>query len=346
MDQGARYDPEDIFNTDESGLYYRALPSSTLALPNDTRKEGKSSKERLPVLFTASMEGEKKALFVIGKYKSPRCFKQARSLPVDYDGQTSAWVTRSLFIKWLREWDDDLVKRKRKILLLLDNCGAHPTNVELKNIELAFLPKNSTSVLQPADQGIIRTAKVYYRKEIIRLVLRKMESTGENESCTAFALSKKISLLKSIPLLSSPLPESRLERNLLDICWRHAGWLLGEKEKENEPNQDSQELPIEGEEFQSWLNEIDDDVAPFTDEDIIANVMGGEENVEDEDEDREEGQEKIPTQREMQEALSVLQRGLKHYNFDPLVLLKFSNEVQKALRPTLKQSTINRFRGK
>jgi hypothetical protein len=48
----------------------------------------------------------------------------------------------------------------RHILLLVDNVSSHmKPDVPLTNVKLEFLPKNTTSVLQPLDQGIIACIK-------------------------------------------------------------------------------------------------------------------------------------------------------------------------------------------
>ena len=69
-------------------------------------------------------------------------------------------------------------KKKRKILLLVDNCSAHCT-VALRNIKLVFLPSNCTSVLQPMDQGAIKCMKTYFRKSLVLNMINNIENKIE-----------------------------------------------------------------------------------------------------------------------------------------------------------------------
>jgi len=71
----ASHSPVDIFNVDESGLFWRGLPTRSLVAKGDCCKGGKLSKERLTILFGCSMLGEKLPLLVVGKSAKPRCFK-------------------------------------------------------------------------------------------------------------------------------------------------------------------------------------------------------------------------------------------------------------------------------
>uniref|UniRef100_H3A202 HTH CENPB-type domain-containing protein n=1 Tax=Latimeria chalumnae TaxID=7897 RepID=H3A202_LATCH len=193
---------EDIWNADESGIYFRALPDGTLTFKSDNKKGGKKSKERITALFICSMTGKKKDLFIIGKSQNPRCFKNVRHLPVHYAVNASAWMTGYLFGEWLKDWDQKLGQKRRKILQLVNNCIAHVTkDVALRNIRLEFLPKNTTSILQPCDQGIIRTAKVYFCKQMARTVLHHIDD--ENNKATAVEIARKISLLDAILMLAN-----------------------------------------------------------------------------------------------------------------------------------------------
>lgn len=45
------YLPENVFNADETGLLFRALPDKTLCLKNETCSGGKVAKERLTILL-------------------------------------------------------------------------------------------------------------------------------------------------------------------------------------------------------------------------------------------------------------------------------------------------------
>ena len=52
------YEPRDIYNLDETGLFYRALPDRTLAVKSDTCKGEKRSKERITVSLLWNMAGD------------------------------------------------------------------------------------------------------------------------------------------------------------------------------------------------------------------------------------------------------------------------------------------------
>lgn len=65
------------------------------------------------------------------------------------------------------------------ILLLLDNAPSHPPEptIPLTHVKLQYLPANTTSTLQPLDQGIIKTFKTAYRKQLLRAAFTSMETT-------------------------------------------------------------------------------------------------------------------------------------------------------------------------
>ena len=66
-----------------------------------------------------------------------------------------------LFEEWIWDMDTKFTKEKKEEALIIDNYPAPPTINNLKSIELIFLPLNTTSKLQPMDQGVICSLKAY-----------------------------------------------------------------------------------------------------------------------------------------------------------------------------------------
>ena len=81
-----------------------------------------------------------------------------------------------IFENWARKLDQKFRVDGRKIVLIIDNCTAHPSISNLTNIHLVFLPPNTTSVLQPMDQGDIRSLKAHYRRRVVRLLCSALEN--------------------------------------------------------------------------------------------------------------------------------------------------------------------------
>ena len=173
-----RYDPNDVYNADETGLYWRLLPDKTHAFSGEICTGGKLSKERITILVCTNMTGyEKLPLLAIGKFKKPRCFRGVTCLQTGYEANKNAWMTSTIFEEWIRKWDEKLKRKERKIALFVDNCSAHPPHISsLDCIELVFLPPNTTSEIQPCDQGIIKTFKTYYRKNMVKALIHAINT--------------------------------------------------------------------------------------------------------------------------------------------------------------------------
>lgn len=148
------YDANDIYNADDTGIFYKCLPDKTHALKGEICSGGKKAKDRLTALVASNMSGtDKLPLLLIGK---PRCFKNVKSLPVKYTFNSKAWMMSSIFENWIKKLDRRFHAQGRQIVMFVDNCPAHPEIDNLKATKLVFLPPNTTSILQPSDQGIIQ----------------------------------------------------------------------------------------------------------------------------------------------------------------------------------------------
>lgn len=172
-----------VYNADETGIYWKALPNKTQAIRTQKNISGhKVSKERLSALVGSNMDGTHKLkLTVVGKSKKPRPLKDCmHKLPVKYFANKKAWFTQSIFSDWfidtfipsVEEFQIKHLNIKKddvKALLLLDNAPAQPSSDLMKSpngkICCMFLPPNTTSVIQPMDQGVIVSMKRIYRRK-------------------------------------------------------------------------------------------------------------------------------------------------------------------------------------
>lgn len=121
-------------------------------------------------------------------------------------------MTSEIFIQYIRKWDEELVKKKRKILLLIDNCPAHPIIEHLRYITIVFMPPNTSSKLQPLDQGIIHAVKKYYRQSLLLKVVQDMDA----------GINSKITLLDAINLIHRSWQKVSVQT--IKNCYRHAGF--------------------------------------------------------------------------------------------------------------------------
>ena len=133
---------EQIYNADETGLFWRVLPDKTLAGSHEKDAPGvKKSKDRVTLLCCANATGTHKLKPVLkGKYKKLRCFKRVdtNAFPANYTAQTNAWMDTDIFTHWFHEQFTPAVKQHLRLkglpctaLLLIDNCSVHPEEEEL-----------------------------------------------------------------------------------------------------------------------------------------------------------------------------------------------------------------------
>lgn len=176
-------------------MYWRAIPDGTLKFKTAEAAGSKIAKERVTLLLACNMNGsEKLEPLTIGKSRNPRCFKNVKRLPVDYEANKNSWMTNDIWSEWLKKVDNVMRKRKRNVVMLCDNCAAHGDNVRLTNVKLVYLPPNTTSLIQPMDQGIIANFKRHYRSLVLRQLMTTIDQDNES-SLRASELSKKLMLL-------------------------------------------------------------------------------------------------------------------------------------------------------
>ena len=189
--------PEDVWNMDETGSFWRGLPETSLNEKGRRCNGGKQAKQRNTWAFFVNTAGEKEDPIVIGKYAKPRCFKNLKDIKRPYRcwyfSNAKAWMTTEVMNEVLSRLNATLIRKKRSILLFLDNAPCHPPALDerFSNISIKFLPKNTTSKTQPLDAGIIANWKVKYKKRLLCYVCSKVD---ESNSASDIVKSINISM--------------------------------------------------------------------------------------------------------------------------------------------------------
>ena len=167
-----------VWNCDETGLRWVAPPDRTIA--NRNPDGFKKAMDRITVLVTCNAAGTRcRPLLVLGKSENPHCIRKndVRQL-VQYRAQDSAWMNKKFFCEWIDTFNGQ--NQGRCIALIMDNASAHMitagTEREMQGLKVRclshmtviYLPANTISVVQPCDQGIIRSLKAAYRRSLVK----------------------------------------------------------------------------------------------------------------------------------------------------------------------------------
>ena len=157
-----------------------------------------------------------------------------QTLPVEYVTNKKAWMQSDLFTKWLTKLDRKFMQAGQRVAVVVDNCPAHPNvQSQLLAIQLVFLPPNTTSVLQPCDQGIIRRLKVHYRHTLMQKSIMAIDN-GEEFS---------VNVLDALWIFHSAW--DKVTEQTIANCFSHAGFKL--------PNTDLEEDIIENQDVTTSL---------------------------------------------------------------------------------------------
>ena len=178
---------EYIFNADQTALYYKRFPSSTVASKENVKDmkgtKAMKSKDRITQMVCTSSVGKKCPMAYVGTSKKPRCFVEASSdIMKRYTSNKCAWFNQSVTQWWFKDvfapWFDLNVRQNKcHCIMILDNCSAHNDidswllGKKLEYIHVIYLPPNVTSKGQPMDQGIISWLKTKYRYSLVHDLL-------------------------------------------------------------------------------------------------------------------------------------------------------------------------------
>ena len=305
------YSPDCIYNVDETGLFYRCLPNRTLTFKGEHYHGGKMSKERLTLLLGANMDGSDKIdPLVIGKSARPRCFRTAGRVPLPYESNSTAWMTGMIWQQWVKSFNRRMIQQNKKVLLFVDNCPGHPMMTGLSNVTIQYLPPQTTSHLQPCDQGIIRCFKRHYRQSLLQQYIMAIERKEDYKPTVLDAM------------IHIQIAWEKVTATTIANCFRHAGFghpASGIDVTPEESDMDSVEdlarhvCQLVGVETSNCAD-IDADVATsgtLSDEDIVTQFQQDaiQQNIqEDEESDDDDEPPPLPSKEAVSDAFQILKR--------------------------------------
>lgn len=215
---------------DETALFVDAVPRTTYDLKGKEVHDCRDTKRRVTIAMCANMSGsEKRPLHMISTAAHPRCFgPRCNPLPLNvrYDSAANGWMTKSILMSWLKDWNDELKQQNRQIVLVMDNASSHGKIddeglEQFKNIRIVYLPPNLTSLIQPLDSGIISLFKHKYRTRMVdRMIDNEPVLTKIDEIIQLSCLTEVE--MKNLMKQRRGLTNINLYevQNLIDECWR------------------------------------------------------------------------------------------------------------------------------
>ena len=233
--------PDDVWNMDETGSFWKGLPDTSLNEKGKRCKGGKQAKQRNTWAFFVNAAGEKMDPIVIGNAKKPRCFRNMSNIQRPYGcyyySNQKAWMKTEIMEDILKGWNERLKKRKQTILLFLDNAPCHPQGLvgQFSNITIKFLSKNTTSKTQPLDAGIIANWKIKY-KRLLRYVCSKVD-TERSASDIVKSINVGMAIQWGKEAWNEVSPETIVK------CFKKAKLYPQEAVDEDDPFEGEDELP-------------------------------------------------------------------------------------------------------
>ena len=341
------YDANDIYNCDETSMYWRLLPTRTFSFKDASKKGNKKAFDRVTILLMTNMNGTDKSIFVIGKSKKPYCFN---GIDLDeiykiYSNQPSAWMDRKIFTKIINNLNNKMKIQKRNILLFLDNFSAHLIDNQFSNVKLIFFPSSTTSVLQPLDQGIITNFKHFYRNNLISFMINKLEESEDDEDKEY----EKINLLQAINFMKSAW--LTVDSTIILNCFKRAFFQFKTSIEIEFDNEEWEKLKqLKEIKYKSYEDYLDVDLQveepdDLTDEQIIKQIKGDyDDETEIEDELEEANLLIKPSSSEAFKSIQILQN---YFGFDDDEinhnLKNLQNKLNKKQIQKLKQAKITHY---
>ncbi|XP_059940445.1 tigger transposable element-derived protein 1-like [Mesoplodon densirostris] len=217
--QEGEYTPQQVFNVDETGLYWKRMPERTFISVEEKAEPGfKSSKDRLMLLLGGNAAGDFKLKpLLVYHSENPKALEgySKPNLPVIWRSNKRAWATRSIFHEWFTYFFCPAVEKycvqnnlTNKALLIVDNAPCHPVNLSdlSDNVRVEYLHDNTADSIQPMGQGVASTFKAHYLRRTFEHIL---EATDGDDTAEIREFWRKYSIMDAVDNIAVAWEELR-----------------------------------------------------------------------------------------------------------------------------------------
>ncbi|XP_070593700.1 tigger transposable element-derived protein 1-like isoform X2 [Erythrolamprus reginae] len=351
------YRPEQVFNMDETGLFWKRMPSRTFLMQDEAKAPGfKAMKDRVTLIMCGNAAGFLMKPGLIYKSRNPRALKNRNknALPVYWMHNPKAWITKPLMRDWFHQCFIPQVKDylaakglNFKVLLLMDNAGGHDDLAhEHDGVQVEFLPPNTTSLIQPMDQGIIRAFKALYTRNSLGSIVEAMDA---DQNFTLKAYWRQYTIASCLKNIQSALMD--MKSQTMNACWRklwpevvnyHRGFAPEEIQDAAVQNSVKLAQALGGEGFVDMTPEevnglLDEHGLPLTDKDLeeLTRSASEEEEVEGAEESEEEEDVGLTLERlaEMNRTAAHLQRMAELWDPNMTRSIHFKVSLDNTIAP-------------
>nr|XP_033800018.1 tigger transposable element-derived protein 1-like [Geotrypetes seraphini] len=231
------YLAEQIFNMDETGLYWKQMPGCTYIHKEAKTMPGfKALKDRLTLLLGGNINGFKLKPLLIYHSENPRAFKNVNkhTLPVYYRSSRNAWMNQALFEDWYSNCFIPQVHEYclEKGIPLLDNMPGHPHHLAdlYPNVKVLFLPPNTIPLIQLMDQGAIATSKANYLRTTFAQAIAAIDADSKLSLHDYWKHEQELDeICEEIVKLSKDLSLECEMENVEELLDRESGELTNEE---------------------------------------------------------------------------------------------------------------------
>ncbi|XP_066955717.1 tigger transposable element-derived protein 1-like [Macrobrachium rosenbergii] len=96
-----------------------------------------------------------------------------------------------------------------KVLLIMDNVGGHATDLSYSGVQVEFLPPNTTSLIQPMDQGVIRAFKALYTRNALANLVASVDAAQEDDDFNLKAYWRQYTIATCLQNIHKALEEMK-----------------------------------------------------------------------------------------------------------------------------------------